>query len=85
MNILAFGEVMLRFTVADKMMLEQSDNLNMTTVGTGVNLLSSLAHFGYDTSILTVLPDNPIGKKARTGNVPRSLVEFFQSDERGRL
>lgn len=64
MNILAFGEVMLRFTVADKMMLEQSDNLNMTTVGTGVNLLSSLAHFGYDTSILTVLPDNPIGKKA---------------------
>lgn len=64
MNILAFGEVMLRFTVADKMMLEQSDNLSMTTVGTGVNLLSSLAHFGYDTSILTVLPDNPIGKKA---------------------
>lgn len=64
MNILAFGEVMLRFTVADKMMLEQSDNLSMTTVGTGVNLLSSLAHFGYDTSILTVLPDNPIGRKA---------------------
>lgn len=64
MNILAFGEVMLRFTVADKMMLEQCDNLHLTTVGTGVNLLSSLAHFGYDTSILTVLPDNPIGKKA---------------------
>ena len=64
MHILAFGEVMLRFTVADKMMLEQCDNLHMTTVGTGVNLLSSLSHFGYDTSILTVLPDNPIGKKA---------------------
>jgi len=64
MNILAFGEVMIRFTVDDKMMLEQSDRLTMTTVGTGVNLLSSLAHFGYDTSILTVLPDNPIGKKA---------------------
>jgi len=64
MNILAFGEVMLRFTVADKMMLEQNDNLRVTTVGTGVNLLSSLAHFGYNTSILTALPDNPIGKKA---------------------
>jgi len=64
MNILAFGEVMLRFTVDDKMMLEQSDRMTMTTVGTGVNLLSSLAHFGYDTSILTVLPDNPVGKKA---------------------
>lgn len=32
MNILAFGEVMLRFTVADKMMLEQSDSLTVTTV-----------------------------------------------------
>ncbi|ALB27946.1 sugar kinase [Companilactobacillus heilongjiangensis] len=64
MNILAFGEVMLRFTVADRMMLEQSDQLTMSTVGTGVNLLSSLAHFGYETSMLTVLPDNPIGKKA---------------------
>ncbi|MFC6177279.1 sugar kinase [Companilactobacillus huachuanensis] len=64
MNILAFGEVMLRFTVAEKMMLEQSDQLTMSTVGTGVNLLSSLAHFGYKTSLMTVLPDNPIGKKA---------------------
>src|SRR5699024_6535878 len=38
--------------------------LMMSTVGTGVNLLSSLAHFGYDTTLLTVLPDNPLGKKA---------------------
>ncbi|MFH5810305.1 sugar kinase [Companilactobacillus sp. FL22-1] len=64
MNILAFGEVMLRFTVADKMMLEQTDNLQISTVGTGVNLLSSLAHLGYNTAILTTLPDNPVGKKA---------------------
>lgn len=63
MNILAFGEVMLRFTVADKMMLEQSDSLTVTTVGTGVNLLSSLAHFGYNTTILTTIPDNPVGEK----------------------
>ena len=64
MNILAFGEVMLRFTVADKMMLEQTDDLKVSTVGTGVNLLSSLAHLGYDTTILTTLPDNPVGKMA---------------------
>lgn len=64
MNILAFGEVMLRMTVADKMMLEQSNHLTMDTVGTGVNILSSLAHFGYETSMLTVLPDNPLGKMA---------------------
>ncbi len=64
MNILAFGEVMLRYTVNDHKMLEQTDEMTVTTVGTGVNLLSSLAHFGYETSILTVLPDNPIGKKA---------------------
>ncbi|AYE37280.1 sugar kinase [Companilactobacillus zhachilii] len=64
MNILAFGEVMMRLTVEEKMMLEQNDHLMMSTVGTGVNLLSSLSHFGYDTTLLTVLPDNPLGKKA---------------------
>lgn len=64
MNILAFGEAMLRFTVADKMMLEQNNHLTVSTVGTGVNLLSSLSHFGYDTALLTVLPNNPIGKMA---------------------
>lgn len=63
MKILAFGEAMLRFTVPEYMLLEQSDMVRMTSVGTGVNLLASLAHFGYETELVTALPKNPVGRK----------------------
>ena len=49
MKILAFGEVLLRLTVPEHLMLTQTDELRMSTVGTNVNLLSSLTHFGYRT------------------------------------
>lgn len=35
MNILAFGEVMLRYTVNDHKMLEQTDEMTVTTGGDG--------------------------------------------------
>ena len=63
MKILAFGEVLLRFTVPEQLLLEQSDVVRMSTVGTGVNLLGSLAHFGYQTAIMTKLPANHLGLK----------------------
>lgn len=63
MKILAFGEAMLRFTVPEAMLLEQSDTVRLSTVGTGVNLLASLAHMGYQTELLTCLPDNAVGRK----------------------
>lgn len=63
MKIVAFGEVMLRLTVPEYQLLEQSDTVRMTSVGTGVNLLASLAHFGYDTELITALPANPLGRK----------------------
>lgn len=63
MKILAFGEVMLRYTVPEHMLLEQSDIVQMSTVGTGVNLLGSLSHLGYKTGIITQVPDNTLGKK----------------------
>lgn len=64
MKILAFGEVLLRMTVPEHLMLTQTDELRMSTVGTGVNLLSSLTHFGYRTRLLSRLPDNALGQRA---------------------
>lgn len=64
MKILAFGEVLLRLTVPEHLMLTQTDELRMSTVGTGVNLLSSLTHFGYRTRLLSRLPDNALGQRA---------------------
>ena len=76
MKILSFGEVMLRLTVPEHMLLEQSDTVRMSTVGTGVNLLGSLSHLGYQTKILTQVPDNSLGKK-----VAADLRKLGISDE----
>lgn len=64
MKIGAFGEVMLRLTPPEYLLLEQSDTLRMDFTGTGVNLLSNLSHFGQQTSLLTMVPDNRLGETA---------------------
>lgn len=64
MNILAFGEVMMRLTPPHYKLIEQTDTVDLSFTGSGVNLLSSLAHFGYETTLLTTLPANQVGRAA---------------------
>ncbi|WP_346349918.1 sugar kinase [Lactococcus petauri] len=66
MNVLAFGEVMMRLAVPNYKMLEQTESLEMSFSGTGLNILSSLAHNGVKTHLLTVLPANTVGRTARS-------------------
>lgn len=74
MKILSFGEVMMRLTPPEYKMVEQTDSLNLSFTGTGVNVLSGLAHFGYQTNLLTRLPDNHVGKAA-TGFMRRLGID----------
>lgn len=66
MNVLAFGEVMMRLAVPNHKLLEQTETLEMTFSGTGLNILSSLAHNGVKTRLFTVLPDNAVGRTAKS-------------------
>ena len=66
MKIISFGEIMVRFTPPNYLLLEQASSIDMTFVGTGVNLLSGLARFGYETAILTKVPDNNLGKAVKS-------------------
>jgi len=65
MKILSFGEIMVRLTPPNYLLLEQCGQLNMEFVGTGVNILSALARFGYKTSIFSAVPENNLGKAAK--------------------
>ena len=61
----AFGEVMLRLTPPEHLMLEQTHNtLRLAYTGTGVNLVGNLAHFDMESYLLTALPDNRLGSAA---------------------
>ena len=64
MKIIAFGEVMMRLTPPDYKFIEQTDSVDLSFSGTGLNILSNLSRFGYDTQVVTSLPDNQVGKAA---------------------
>ena len=64
MKIGAFGEVMLRLTPPEYLMLEQTHTLRMSYTGTGVNLVGNLAHFGIESYLLSALPANRLGDAA---------------------
>lgn len=61
MNILAFGEVMMRLMPPDYKLLSQSDSVNFLYTGTGVNILSGLYKMGNTVYLATSLPSNNVG------------------------
>lgn len=63
-KIKAFGEVMMRLEVPNYLKLEQSQSLNVSYSGTGVNVLSALSKYGHHTSLITRLPANSLGDAA---------------------
>ena len=66
MKFAAFGEVMLRLSPPEYLLLDQTNELRMDYTGTGVNIMANLAQFGYETSLVTVLPDNRLGQVAKS-------------------
>lgn len=81
-KILAFGEVMLRIAMANYQTLEQTKEAKLNFTGTGLNVLSGLAHFGYKTSLLTQLPANRLGVAAK-GEIRRLGVSDELIKENG--
>lgn len=63
-RIAAFGEVMMRLETPGVRLLSQTDMLQVSYSGSGVNVLSGLSRFGYSVLPVTTLPDNPIGDAA---------------------
>ncbi len=63
-KIKAYGEVMMRLEAPNYLKLEQTQSLNVSYSGTGVNVLSALSKYGHPTSLITRLPANSLGDAA---------------------
>lgn len=64
-NIIGYGELLLRLTPLEHgNLLEQSNHLEMAFAGAEANIIADLALLGNDTSFITALPNNPIGRAA---------------------
>lgn len=63
-KIKAFGEVMMRLEVPNYQKLEQTNELQVSYAGTGVNILGGLQRFGHETSLVSKLPLTSVGDAA---------------------
>ena len=61
MKVLTFGEIMLRLSSPGHELLFQNGTLEATFGGGEANVAVSLANYGMDAELCTVLPDNAIG------------------------
>lgn len=62
LDVVAFGETMIRFSPVDGEMLEQADYLRADAAGTESNMAVALARMGADVAWVSVLPDHPAGR-----------------------
>ncbi|WZU02730.1 KDGP aldolase family protein [Erysipelothrix sp. D19-032] len=60
-KIVAFGEVMMRLAPPMYTTLQQAQTFDFMFTGTGVNVLAGLYGLGFETTLLTALPDNNVG------------------------
>lgn len=64
MNVLSFGELLLRLAAPGYTRILQKDSFEATFCGGEANVAVSLANFGLNSYFLTKLPDNDIGRAA---------------------
>ena len=61
-GFVCFGELLLRLSAPNNELLLQSGSLAVHIGGAEANVAVSLAHFGHPTQIVSVVPDNALGK-----------------------
>ncbi len=85
-RVLAFGEVLLRLSPPGRLRLEQAGYFEVYLGGAELNVAAALSRLGTGSSILTALPENPLGRLAAAG-VRRAGVgdELIVWRKRGRM
>ncbi|HEX5776104.1 MAG TPA: sugar kinase [Caulobacteraceae bacterium] len=64
-RVVCFGEVLLRLSAPGAGLLLQSPRLDVCVGGAEANVAVSLARFGVEAAMVSLLPDNPLGRAAR--------------------
>lgn len=80
MNIVCFGEVLLRLSAPGRQLLLQTGHFDAHVGGAEANVAVSLSKLGHASAVVTSLPDNPLGRvcrdELRRHGVDTSGIEF---------
>jgi len=86
-DLVTFGEAMVRLSPPAQRRLEQASSLDMTVGGAELNVAAGVARLGLQTSWVSALPDNQLGRlvrnKAREFGVDVSHVAWDQTSRMG--
>ncbi len=63
--VVCFGEMLLRLAPPGARMMVQAQTLDMVVGGAEANVAAALASLGHDARMVTLLPQSPLGDKAR--------------------
>lgn len=83
--VVCFGEMLLRLSPSDGAPLAQSGSLALDVGGAEANVAIALASLGCASRMLTVLPDNPLGRKARRALAGAEVDTRFVAQAPGRM
>jgi 2-dehydro-3-deoxygluconokinase len=83
--VVCFGEMLLRLSPTAPRRIAQSDNLEMNVGGAEANVAAALACLGTPTRMITRLPANPLGDKARAALGAAGVDTSFLASAPGRM
>ncbi|MGT2784214.1 sugar kinase [Streptococcus merionis] len=65
MKVIGLGEILWRISTPNHLLFSQANQLESQFGGSELNVLGTLSHLGYETEMVSVLPDNTIGHACR--------------------
>lgn len=83
--VVCFGEMLLRLSPAKGIPLAQSGSLALDVGGAEANVAIALASLGKPSRMITMLPDNPLGRQARRVLGAAGVETQFVARAHGRM
>ena len=83
--VVCFGEMLLRLSSPRTVPLTQAGTLEVNVGGAEANVAAALASLGTPSRMVTALPDNPLGRRARAALGAAGVDTRFVTFRKGRL
>lgn len=83
--VVCFGEMLLRLTPPGGVPLARAATLGVEVGGAEANVAAALASLGQPTRMLTVLPDNPLGRMSRMKLAGAGVDTAWIAEGEGRM
>lgn len=84
-TIVCFGELLLRLSPPGAQLVVQSPSLDVNVGGAEANVAAALACLGHATRMVSRVPANPLGRKARAGLAAAGVDVAPVTDAPGRM